>query len=225
MNVFDSLYLISNIVNGSFAAVCGVLSLYHAQRRTGDALFYYLLTGAFACALLSDIYYMLVAVLLDYPYVISPGDLSWVGGLLFLITAELELADKWTPGQKAAAGKYRLPALTAPVVCVVFNIVYIRIYPEITANYLLYGIPTAALSYFTLWLFLSSGKNGVPSTLRPYHLMILLWIAMQLLHDLFSTFGMDYGYAVPVVICAWLVTLTLPCIYLAARAAKKGAGA
>lgn len=217
METLDSLYMLSSMINAILAAICATLLFFRAQRLKDGVLFNYLLIGFFLCTLMSDIYYLLTTFLLEYPYVISPGDLSWAGALVFLITAALGFIDTWTPEQRAAAKKYRYPALVAPAICVVFNIVYLSLYPEITANYLLYGIPTTALSYFALWLFLASAQGGIQVSMRSYHLVVLLWLAAQLFHDLFSTFGSDYGYMLHITICAWLVMLATPCIYLAAR--------
>jgi hypothetical protein len=217
METLDNLYSIAGMVNGILMLPCGALSLYRAQSRKDNSLFYYLLAGAFACILLSDVYYQLTTFLLEYPYMISPGDLSWVGALIFLITAALDITDRWTPEQKELAKKYRLPALAAPLICIGFNVVYILIYPEIVANYLLYGIPTVILSYCALWLFLSTWHGGIQPALRWCHLTMLLWIAVQLFHDLFSTFGGYYGYLLHMTVCAWLLVLLTPCLYLAAR--------
>ncbi len=118
--------------------------------------FFYLLAGFFACITLSDVYYMLTWAVSDSPYVFSPGDLSWVGAILFLITAAFGMLND--PG-KERRRKYMIPALCAPSICLIFTVIYIFIYPDIIVNYLLYGIPTAVLSYLTL-LLLSEGIRG-----------------------------------------------------------------
>jgi len=222
MDVLKTLDFISYIVGGVLAAAWGILSFWRARGEKDGSLLFYLLSGFYACVLMCDIYYLLTWVVEDYPFVLSPGDLSWVGGLSFLITAALGLADQWTPGQREAAKKYRLPALAAPAVCIAFNIAYITIYPEIIVNYLLYAVPTVILSYFALWLFLTEHMGSARHNMRIYHLAVLIWLTVQLFYDLFSTLGMDYGYAVPFEICSWLLTLTTATIYFAA---KKGAGA
>jgi len=175
-----------------------------------------MLSGFYACILMCDIYYLITWTVEDYPFLLSPGDLSWVGALMFLITIALELTDRWTPMQRKAARRYRLPALVAPVVCIAFSMAYIAIYPNLIFNYLLYAVPTVILSYFALWLFLTEHKDGVQPGLKRYHLTVLGWIVVQLFYDLFSTLGWDYGYAVPFVICSWLLTLTSTSVYFAA---------
>jgi hypothetical protein len=217
MELLDSLYSLAGMVSAVIVMVCAILSLRRAQSNKHNSLFFYLLAGAFACALLSDAYYALTTFLLDYPYIISPGDLSWAGAIVFLITAALYLIDKWTPEQRQIAQKYRLPALAAPVICVAFNVVYIAIYPEIIANYLLYGIPTTILSYFALWLLLAGWQADVQPALRWYHLMVLVWLAAQLFHDLFSTFGGYYGFLLHMTVFAWLIALLTPALYIAAQ--------
>jgi len=211
MNTLEIIDWISYIMGAALAAVWGSLSFRRAWKRKGDALFFYLLAGFYACILMCDIYYLLTWIVEDYPFVLSPGDLSWVGGLSFLITAALALADKWTPGQREAAKKYRLPALAAPAVCIAFNIAYITIYPEIIVNYLLYAVPTVILSYFALWLFLAA--HSAQSNMQIYHLMVLVWLAVQLFYDLFSTLGWNYSF----LFCSLLLTLATTTIYFTVR--------
>ena len=222
MDVLKTLDFISYIVGGALAAAWGARSFWRARREKDGSLLFYLLCGFYACIFMSDIYYLLAWTVEDYPFLLSPGDLSWVGALAFLITIALDLTDGWTPEQRKAAGRYRLPALAAPAVCIAFNIAYISIYPDILFNYLLYAVPTVILSYFALWLFLAEYKGGALPGLQPYHLAVLVWIVVQLFYDLFSTLGWDYGYAVPFVICSWLLTLTTAGVYFAA---KKGVDA
>lgn len=221
MGSVELLDQISYVTGVVLAAVSGLLSFSRAKKRKDAPLFYYLLAGFYACVFLSNAYYWLTWFLLDYPYVISPGDLSWVGGIVFLIAAALDAMDKWTPEQKADAHKQRPFALIAPAVCIAFNIAYIQIYPQITANYLLYGIPTVILSYHTLLIFLTGRKSGVRDALRPYHLTILAWIATSLFYDLFSTLGANYGYAVHITVCSYLLTAITTAVYFAARNGEK----
>jgi len=222
MDMLKTLDFISYIAGAALSAAWGVLSFWRARKEKDGSLLFYLLAGFYACVFMCNIYYLLTWAVEDYPFVLSPGDLSWVGGLSFLIAIALELTDKWTPEQRKATGKYRLPALAAPAVCIVFNIAYIVIYPDILFNYLLYAVPTLILSYFALWLFLAERKDGARPAMHVFYLAVLMWIAVQLFYDLFSTLGWDYGYAVPFLICSWLLTLTTTGIYFAAR---KGAGA
>jgi hypothetical protein len=217
IDILYQLYQIGDNVNVILLALFSVLAFSCTQKYKEEAAFYYLITGFYTCLLMGTVYYLLTWFLLEYPYVISPGNLSWVGGIVFLITAAVHLIGKWTPEQKSAARRFRLLALAGPAVCIAFSVAYIIIYPDIVVNYLLYGIPTAILSYYALWLFLAARKCGVQPGLRLYHLMTLLWIAAQLFHDLFSTLGSDWGYAVHMTICSGLIVLVTPFIYLSVR--------
>lgn len=217
MDILETIDWTGYIVGAMLSAICAVLCFRRAEKNKESSLFYYLLTGFYACIFMSDVFYLLSWMVTDYPFVFSPGDISWVGGLLFLITAALGLVDTWAKEQRQAAKRYRLTALIAPAVCIAFNIAYISIYPEITLNYLLYGVPTAILAYFTLWLFLAGGKGGVQPQMRPYHLAALAWVGIQLFYDLFYSLGWDYGYAIPAVVSGWIITLLSLCIYFAAR--------
>jgi ABC-type Na+ efflux pump permease subunit len=175
-----------------------------------------MLAGCYACIFMCNVFYTLTWLVIDYPFVISPGDLSWVGAIVFLITAAIGLTDEWTPEQKKAAQKYRFPALIAPAVCAAFNVVFIAVYPDITVNYILYFIPTAILSYHALRLFLAARRRGIQAAMRRYHFVTLIWIAFQLLHDLFSTLGGDSGYALPATVFVWLMVLAGSGLYPAA---------
>jgi len=222
MNILKTIDFISYIAQSALCAAWGIRSFLRAQKRKDSSLLFYLLSGFYACVFMSNIYYLLTWTVEDYPFLLSPGDLSWVGALAFLITIALGFTDGWPPGQRKAAGRYRVPALAAPAVCIAFNIAYIAIYPDLIFNYLLYAVPTVILSYFALWLFLTEHKDGALPGLQSYHLTVLVWIAVQLFYDLFSTLGWDYGYAVPFEICSWLLTLTTAGVYFAA---KKGVDA
>lgn len=216
MRILEIIDWISYAAEAAVAMACAALSFRRARKIADGSLYYYLLTGFYACICMSDVFFLLTWAVADYPFVFSAGDISWSGGFLFLITAALWLRDEWTRSQRQAARGYKLPALIAPAVCVAFNIVYIRIYPEITFNYLLYGVPTAILSYYALWLFLAGLKGGVQPAMRYFHLAVLGWIVVQLFFDLFSSLGQDYGYAVHVVVSGWIMTFFTAGIYFAA---------
>ena len=227
MDIIEIIEWASTIAGLVLAAAGWILSFYSARKRKSPSLFYYLVTMFFACIFISNAYFLLVWFLSGYPYVFSPGDLSWLGAIVFLITADLYIADTWTREQKEAAGKFRLPALAAPCVCVIFNAAYIRIYPELIINYLVYAVPTAILSYLALWLFLASLKVrpagcAIQPAMRVYHLSILVWISVQLFNDLFSSLGADSGFSVHASICEFLLAIATLAIYFAAR---KEAGA
>lgn len=234
LEFLDFLYCVSGIPGAAIAAVCGALCFVRAQTRKGGYPFFILLGGCFACVFLCNSFFFLTWLFLDYPYIVSPGDLSWVGALFFLITADMGLMDEWTVEQTQAARKYKLSALTAPAVLSVFNIIFISINPEIAVNYILYYIPTAILSYYALFLFLAGSKGGVQTNFQRYHLFTLIWLAFQLLHDLFSTLEWGrYGFSVPssaqwlvlafhTTAFVWLIAITAPGLYFAAR---KGADA
>lgn len=217
MDALETIYWTGNIAEAALAAVCAALSFRYAGKRKETSLVFYMLAGFYACVFMSDLFYLLTWIVEDYPFVFSPGDISWVGGILFLITSAMSQSQKWTAEQRQAARRYRLPALSAPAVCAVFYAAYSIIYPEILINYLLYGIPTVILSYYSLWFFLASCKGGVNPVVRLYHLAVQMWIANQLFYDLFSTLGWDYGFAVYETIFSCLLVITTTGIYIAAR--------
>ena len=220
MSVLDKIELASYAVEAALAAVFAVLSFRRAGKgddakqksERNASLFFYLLTGFFACISMSNIFYLLTWIVQDYPFVFSPGDISWVGGIVFLITAAMSRPDDWTPEEKREARKRRLPAMLAPAVCIIFNVAYIAVYPDILVNYLLYGVPTSILAYYSLWLSLASIKGGVKPAMRLYHLAVLLWVADQLIYDLFSTIGIQ----LPVVILSFILTALMAAVYYAA---------
>ena len=217
MNTLDAIEWSSYIVEAALAALCAALCFRRARKYRNASLFFYLLTGFYACMFMSDAFFLLTWIVEDYPFVFSAGDISWIGGFFFLITAAMSLTDEWTPPQRQTARKYRLPALAAPAVCVAFNIVYICIYPEIIMNYLLYAIPTVIFSYLALWLYLTARKGGAHSKWQSYHLAVLVWIAVQLLYDLFTTYREYYPFAVGTVVCGWLLTFATAGVYFALR--------
>jgi hypothetical protein len=211
---------INYTVETAMGAVLAALCFRHANKHKKTSVFFYTLSGFYACIFMSDLFYMITWIVEDFPFVFSPGDISWVGGILFLITAAMCLSQEWQAEQRQIARKYRLSSLIAPVICIAFNVVYITIYPEILINYLMYAIPMVILSYYALWCFLTSRKDGTKPATRNYHLVVLVWVVIQLFYDLFSTLN-DYAvYYVLFVICSWLLTFITAGVYFAA---KKGA--
>lgn len=221
MDALDTVYFIGLSADTVLAVLSGALSFCRAQKRKGTSPFYHLLTGFFACVFMCNAYYMFTWLAIDYPYEFSPGAFSWVGAIVFLITAAMSLTEAWTPEQRQAARKYRLRALPAPAFSAALYAACILIYPEETAVYLLDAVPAAILAFYALWLYLA-GKGGVAPAMRMYHLVVLARIFADLSHTFFTTLGWSYGWAVHATICVWLWTILTPLVYYAAR---KGAGA
>ena len=215
LNLYSTIYYLSDCMSMIIAAICGVLCYFRVRRRIEYKLFFTLLGGFYACVFLCHFYFLLTWYVIDYPYIISPGDFSWVGGIVFLITADMALIDTQMPEQKEKLKMFRLIAMAAPAICTAFNVAFVIIYPEIIINYMLYYIPTAILSYYALYLFVA-GSRGRKTPLRNYHLITLIWIAFQLFHDFYSTLGWDYGYALPTTIFIWLVVIATPFVYVSA---------
>ena len=208
MELLDILDWFNYITEALLGAVFALLCFRQAQKNHPAVLFYYLLGGFFACVLMSDAFYILIWAIEDYPFVFSAGDISWVGSYFFLITIALNFTQSWTPTQKEAARKYRWPALAAPAACAAFNAVYIAIYPQIFINYTLYALPTAILLYLSLWLYLAGKKAAIQPALSRYHLTVFIWLALQLICDLFSTLGDIRVYAA-IGTVFWIIVMLL----------------
>ena len=222
LDSLDTIYLASSFFAVVASIAFGAMCIGIARKRESEKQFYFMLGGFFTCVFLCNIFIILAWLVIDYPYIFSPGDLSWIGAIMFLITADMYLIDRCTVDQKEAVKSKRLPALAAPAVIIAFTVVCVALYPEIAVNYLLYYVPTAILSYFALLLYIAGGKSAIQTSRRPFHMMVLVWIAFQLLHDYFSTLGWDNGYAIHMSVLIWLVAIATPGVYIAAR---KGAGA
>lgn len=205
-------YIIEIFTSTLFVALC----FYYGRKWNAIHMGWilYLLAGFYACLLMSDLYYVLTWVIDDYPFIFSPGDLSWVGAYFFLITIATGLRGMWTEEERRRARHYRFIALIAPLVCAVFCAVYIFIYPDITFNYLFYDIPLAILAYYVVWALLAGGKRGKRRVLLA---AMLVWVYIQLFYDLFSTLGFSYGYAVQSVVTSWMMVAAGICIFFVAR--------
>ena len=200
IDVLERFYYIAESLLGISGAV---FFLYRGLKQTNNSLFHYLLAGFYACVFMSTAFYLITWFIADYPYIFSPGDISWIGAIFFLITADMVISGTITAEHRKAAQKFRLPALIAPVVCLGFNVVYIVIYPQIFFNYLLHCIPTAVLSWLALYLFLAERITKTP--MRAFHLAALAWIASLLFADLMSTMG---NYGLLYIVCCYLTLLS-----------------
>jgi len=174
MDILDIIDWINFIAEALLGAVFALLCFRQAGKREDTRLFFLLLAGFFSCVCMSDFFFVLTWIIEDYPFILSPGDLSWVGGFLFLITATMSAMDGWTREQKGDARKYKFPALAAPAVFVAVNVILICIYPQAAVNYILYAIPMAILSYLSLWLFFAGKKAGARTGLLRYHRIVLI---------------------------------------------------
>ncbi|MCL1983431.1 MAG: hypothetical protein FWG53_10165 [Clostridiales bacterium] len=217
MDILDLIDWINYCAEALLGAVFALICFRQAGKFKGARLFFLLLAGFFGCVFMSDVFYMLTWIIEDFPFVFSAGDISWIGGYLFLITAALSLTDEWVPEQREAVRKYRWPALAGPAVCVIFNVVFISLYPQLVVNYLLYAVPTAILLYLSLWLFLLSRKGGLQPGLRLYHLAVLVWLSLQMVCDLFSTLRLVQIFAALSTVFWYIVMFIMPSIYFAAR--------
>jgi len=93
MDLLYTIYCSSDIFFAAMSAVCGALCFYRAQKHVKNRTFFILIGGFFSCLFLCGIFFVLVWLVIDYPFIISPGDLSWAGAIIFLITAEMGLMD------------------------------------------------------------------------------------------------------------------------------------
>ena len=217
MELLDIFDWINYIVEVLMGVVFALLCFRQAGKDEDTRLFFLLLSGFFGCVFMSDFFFVLLWMIEDYPFVFSAGDISWVGGYLFLIAAALCLMDGWTREWKEAARRYSLPALAAPAVCVAFNVFFIYSYPEITVNYLLYAIPTVILLYQSLRLYLAGQKAGIQPGMQRYHFIVLGWLALQMVCDLFTTVRDSYIHSVIGTALWYIVMFAMPGIYFSAK--------
>lgn len=189
------------------AGLMCVLSIRNALKHRG--LWPYL-TGAFFCIFLADVFYLAVWRLVDFPYVLSAGDLSYLGGLMFLATANIQIARLWSPRERNRPGAALL-AFLMPLLVTAVYIVCIRIYPEILINYLFYLPVLAFLGYVSL-RHLIAASHARDRAAFLYQLNIVLLVLFHLTLDYFSTLGYDQ-YAVQETIANALLVLSTLMIY------------
>lgn len=147
-----------------------------------NIIIYKLIAGAFACYLTGALFWLLHYYIRgDWPHVFSPNDLAFIGYYCFLLSANLSLIESWTERQKQAAGKYRLPALAASAIVLVFHIAYVKMFGNIINN-LIFLLPLSLWGYFSLWPLLACRKSPA----RNYYAAVSLALAFELLIFLFS---------------------------------------
>lgn len=216
--MIETIDLINQFIQLVCMAAAAVISARRSMRR-GGAWFYQLLTGAFGCYFLGDLFYTLhFMILRDYAVGFSAADLSYLGSYCFLLSIDLGLTGEWTDAEKQSVKRYRRAALMAPAAVVILHIVYVYLAGN-PVNNALFCIPLAYLSYYSLLLFLMSGRGGegAPSMHR-YHGTVLLFLFAENMMFLTSSFGLD----APFIVFAAMMSVT---VLLISRAAGKGAAA
>ena len=142
-----------------------------------NILIYKLIAGAFGCHLLGVLFWLPYFYIMgNWPADFSAADLSFIGYYCFMISANLSLIEKWTPERKTLAKKHRLIAISAPIVTLLFHIVYVIQAGKIVNNIIVF-IPLAIWSYITLLSFLSSGRSPE----RVYYGAVMLVLVLELL--------------------------------------------
>ena len=171
-----------------------------------EKLIYKLISGAFACHLIGVLFWLpYFYIMQSWPSGFSAADLAFIGYYCFMFSANLSLIEKWTDEQKASAKKYRLAAIAAPLVTLLFHISYVIQAGNLVNNIIVF-IPLASWSYLTLWLFLASGK----SPLRTYYGAVMLIILLELLIYFASTnYDTLYYVLAYIQMAAWLPILPL----------------
>lgn len=212
VETLDNIYELCYWLELAGMGVMCALSARRALTRRGPWPY---LTGAFFCIGLALLFYLSVWLLVEYPYVLSAGDLSYLGGLVFLATANIQIAASWPPGERgrplAVLLSLPLPLLTAGV-----YVVCIRIYPEILINYLTYLPPLLWLGYSASRHLLADIRAGDRAA-GAYHLALVAMVLCHLGVDYFSTLGFtDYALQ-ETIVNALLMLVTLSLYPLAVR--------
>ena len=212
--MIETIDLINQFMQLGCMAVATVLATRHAIRNDGE-WFFQLLAGAFGCYFLGDLFYTLhLLILSDYAVGFSVADLSYLGSYCFLLSISLGLTGEWTDSDKRVAKPYRRVALTAPLIILLLHVAYVYLAGN-PVNNALFCILLSFLAYYTLLLFLMSGKGteNEPS-LRGYHGMVLFFLFVENMMFLISSLG----FGIPFLAFDIMMSVT---VLLMVRAARK----
>ena len=182
-----------------------------------DMMLLQFVLGMLVISLMGDTMWT-VSIWIDYylPQGLAAWDLAFIGIYFFEITICLSLMNQWTAGEKQIAGRYRLKALAAPAVMALSSVIHIAHYGHLIHN-LFYAVPAVIASYFACWLMLAGGKGGgVQPSMRPYHVLMLMWLAIQQVMFITSSYGLDVAYYV------FDISMSVTYLFIF-PAAKKGA--
>jgi len=148
----------------------------------------------------------------DYPYGISAAVFSFIGYYCFILSANFSLIKNWTEEQKKAVKKYRLIAMAAPVVVILFCLSFL-FQPWISENIItlmrvientMLMVSLSTWGYVTLLFFLATRK----SSMRFFYGIVLLEIMLELLIFFFSMFsGPAYFIMAYVQMAGWILIL------------------
>jgi len=213
MKMTETIHLINQFIQIACLSAVTLLS----ARRSG--WLFRLLTGAFGCYLLGDIFYMLhIWIYGQFPSGFSVAYLSYIGTYFFLLTIDLWLAGEWTDIQKKALRPNVRISLIAPAAVVILHLVYYIRDGGFFIN-LLFCVPLSLLAYYSLLMLLAGGaKSGLEPPSRRYHGAVLLYVLAENMMFLSSSLGSDAIY----IAFDFIMSATLVITY---RAAAKEAAA
>ncbi len=206
-------------------------SAMRAMRGRGKWLFQ-LLCGAFGCYLLCDMFWILhILSVGHWPDGISVADFCILGLYSFFIAACLACMNDWTEPERQQARRFRLWALVAPVVVVLFHIAYLNLYVigyenalvDWLSNILFCGF-MSVFGYYALLLLLTTAaaaqpkaeRNGKQAGVlrhRRFYGSMLLFLLCELVLFLVSSFGWNIAYFVASI-------LEMPALFFVWRAAE-----
>ncbi len=208
-----------------FDIACGIFAFgygAHVCFAGRGVLFLQIVTCAFGCFLLGDIYnlcyfFCLGEYIGPYKNGFGIGSLGYIGGLVFLFSSYYGAMDRIGDDRSKKLFKFRL----IPLIPTFFNIVYYILFYLNSKNniyFLVCMILLSAVSYFAFkHMILPDAPNGILKSLRMYNFLILVFCLFHSLHIVFQIIYKDAARILEI----FTGIITLVIIPVATRGVKK----
>jgi hypothetical protein len=171
--------------------ICYAVCSFIAARRAvlhPDIWRYKILTGAFLCYALADLFWNLYfTIKWEYALFFSAADLSWIAVVVFLIAACLNIFNELTDEERLIVRRYRILSVLISFVLIASTHAVMVIIAGGLFNNICYGIVYFLLVYFSLQLWLAARKDIRPQ-MKNYHGAVMLFVLCDIIMFLMSCF-------------------------------------
>lgn len=200
---------IFGIISSMFAFSYGAMISFKKQ----GVLFLQIITCAFFCFLLGDLYDFFYLLCIGIPAQgFSIGNLGYVGGMFFLLSSYYGAMDRIGDSGGREFRKYRIISFVAPI----FNLLvfifgcYIFRAKSIDFISIIFSIVICAVSYFALkHLILPDIDFGVLKVMRVYNFFILILCIIQNFYNITYILNLNEIFYVKLLVSS-LVLILLP---------------
>ncbi len=207
-----------NITVEVIQLMCGLVSLiciFDCIIKRGNVVIYKIIAQSFICFILGELYWVLHLYIKGYEQIgsFSISDLSWIGFYILLFSASYNVLRPLIEKGISVPIKYSFISMIAPILILASSITLFLKGDNIFYT-IIYLIPTALLSYFTMkYILLSYNNLGNLKSFRSYNYVVALILLLDNLICLSVSFGFEDAEDILKFGFAMALLLIVPAMY------------